>query len=63
LAKNPEERPPTAEDLEDALGRCSSAGTWTLQEAEEWWRVSAVSFEVVPTTAMPEKTLVIEARN
>ena len=63
LSKNPEDRPPTAEDLEEALGQCSSAGTWTLQEAEEWWRVSAVSFEVVPTTAMPEKTLIIEARN
>jgi len=63
LAKNPQERPPTADAMEEALSRCSSAGAWTLQEAEEWWRVSAVSFEVAPTAAMPEKTLVIEARN
>ncbi len=62
LAKDPEQRLPTAEALDEALSRCGSAGTWTQSEAEQWWRAHAGGFEIVPATAMPEKTLVIAPR-
>lgn len=63
LAKKPEDRPPGADALEQALARCVSAGTWTQADAEQWWRVNAGGIELVPTAAMPEKTLVIAPRN
>jgi hypothetical protein len=62
LAKNPEDRPPTAELLDEALSRCVSEGTWTLPEAEQWWRTSVVNVEPASVATMPEKTLVIEPR-
>jgi serine/threonine protein kinase len=62
LAKRPEERPASAEDLDQALAACASAGTWTALDAEKWWQSNMGSFETLPTTAMAEKTLVIEPR-
>ena len=62
LAKRPEERPPSAEDLEQALAACGAAGTWTLLDAEKWWRSNMGSFEPLPTTTMAEKTLGIAPR-
>jgi serine/threonine-protein kinase len=63
LAKRPEERPPSAEDLEQALAACGAAGAWTLLDAEKWWRSNMGSFEPLPTTTtMAEKTLVIAPR-
>ena len=62
LAKRPEERPASAEDLDQALAACASAGTWTSLDAEKWWQSNMGSFETLPTTAMAEKTLVIEPR-
>jgi eukaryotic-like serine/threonine-protein kinase len=37
LAKAPSGRPASAAALEEALGRCVAAGTWTRQAAEQWW--------------------------
>lgn len=62
LAKHPEQRPASAEDLERSLAACAAAGTWTSADAEKWWQSNMGSFETLPTTAMAEKTLVIEPR-
>jgi tRNA A-37 threonylcarbamoyl transferase component Bud32 len=62
LSKSPELRPPDAESLEQALGRCGSAGSWTLQDAQRWWQEHKISSEVATGTAMVEKTLVIADR-
>ena len=62
LAKQPEQRPPSAEALDQALAACASAGTWTLQDAEKWWQSNMGSFEPLPATTMAEKTLVIAPR-
>jgi eukaryotic-like serine/threonine-protein kinase len=63
LAKNPQERPKSAESLDAALGRCVSAGTWTSQDAEKWWAANLASIESAPVPPVAEKTLVIAARN
>jgi eukaryotic-like serine/threonine-protein kinase len=62
LAKPPEQRPASAEDLDRALASCVSAGTWQPAEADQWWQSNMRSFETLPTTTMAEKTLVIEPR-
>jgi serine/threonine protein kinase len=63
LSKNMQARPQSAEALDQALAECSSAGTWTLAQAQEWWPSSAPAFETAPATTMAEKTLVIGRRN
>jgi eukaryotic-like serine/threonine-protein kinase len=40
LAKEPVDRPKSAAELADALGRIP-AGTWSASEAEGWWRAHA----------------------
>ena len=62
LRKTPGDRPASAEVLDVALSHCVSAGTWTVEDAELWWRDNAGSIESTPITAMPEKTLVIAPR-
>jgi tRNA A-37 threonylcarbamoyl transferase component Bud32 len=62
LAKQPEQRPPSAEALDQALARCVSAGTWTPLEAEQWWQANAAAVEALPAATMAEKTLVIAPR-
>ena len=62
LAKTPQDRPANAEALDAALARCVSAGTWTVEDAERWWRNNAGSIESAPSATMPEKTLVIAPR-
>jgi tRNA A-37 threonylcarbamoyl transferase component Bud32 len=62
LAKNPEDRPSTAEELERELGQCSAAGTWTRADAEQWWQVNAGSAMPAHEAALLEKTLVIAPR-
>jgi serine/threonine-protein kinase len=37
LAKDPSERFASAEDLEEALGRCQCASQWTEAHARAWW--------------------------
>jgi eukaryotic-like serine/threonine-protein kinase len=62
LAKPPEQRPATAEALEEALVRCGSIGSWSQQQAEQWWRANVVGTEPPPAATMAEKTLVIAPR-
>jgi tRNA A-37 threonylcarbamoyl transferase component Bud32 len=59
LAKDPAKRPVSAEALDEALAGCASATTWPVPEAEKWWRANVLGVEVLPTTTMAEKTLVI----
>lgn len=37
LAKRPEDRPATAEVLEDQFAACTVAATWTRESAKQWW--------------------------
>ena len=37
LAKKPEDRFGSAEEMGEALSQCASAGTWTRVEARAWW--------------------------
>jgi eukaryotic-like serine/threonine-protein kinase len=62
LSKSPQERPPSAEALEEALESCAAANTWTRQAAEDWWTVNLASIRTAPETVMAEKTLVITRR-
>ncbi len=62
LAKNPDERPRSAEELEQALAECVVPDTWTAGQAEEWWRTHLGGIESIPSATMPEKTLIIERR-
>jgi eukaryotic-like serine/threonine-protein kinase len=43
LAKDPDERPSSALALDEALGACPPAGTWTPDDARAWWRTQAAS--------------------
>ncbi|OAI47594.1 hypothetical protein AYO44_01575 [Planctomycetaceae bacterium SCGC AG-212-F19] len=38
LAKKPDKRPASMEDLNDELTRCAAAGTWTLANGRAWWK-------------------------
>jgi serine/threonine-protein kinase len=37
LAKDPDERPQTARELNEALAGCECADEWTDEDAERWW--------------------------
>ena len=63
LAKAPEQRPASAEALDQALAGCVSAGAWTPLDAEQWWRVNMAAVESLPSSTMAEKTLVIAPRS
>jgi tRNA A-37 threonylcarbamoyl transferase component Bud32 len=52
LAKKQSDRPASARDLEEALSRCSAAGQWRHEDAEEWWRRH--------DAANAERTMVVE---
>jgi serine/threonine-protein kinase len=41
LAKEPEDRPPSAEWLAARLAECETAETWTPERAREWWEAHA----------------------
>ncbi len=62
LAKLPAQRPAGAEALEEALGRCRTAGAWTPQDAACWWKTHLPAVETAPAAVMAEKTLVIAPR-
>src|SRR5262249_48056112 len=49
LEKEPGKRYPDAESLDRALASCESAGLWTPERAEAWWRQhGATSEEATP---------------
>jgi tRNA A-37 threonylcarbamoyl transferase component Bud32 len=62
LAKAPEDRPESAQALDEALARCRFAGSWTAVQAEDWWKINLAGIEVAPVATMAEKTLVIAPR-
>ncbi len=62
LAKQPEQRPASADVLEQALAACASAGSWSALDAEQWWRAHMADIDVLPPATMAEKTLVIAPR-
>jgi hypothetical protein len=52
LAKQPAQRPASADALEAALARCAAAARWTRVEADEWWRKHAAA-QAGKTMVMP----------
>lgn len=62
LAKSPDARPGSAEELESALGRCSAAGSWTMADGKAWWKANLAGVEIAPVATMAEKTLIIAPR-
>ena len=62
LAKEPSQRPQSAQALSEALARCQAAGQWTSQTAEEWWRVNMKTEPVATEREVQEKTMVIAPR-
>jgi len=62
LSKNPEDRPASAHELDEALAQCVSAANWAPTDAEKWWQSHVIKDEPVPAAVMPEKTLVIAPR-
>ena len=55
LAKQPAERPVSAEALEAALAKCSAAADWNREKAGEWWR-NRSGAKVEQTMVMPGVT-------
>ena len=47
LAKVPEERPQSAEELERALDACDVEGEWSVEQARQWWRRHREALEEV----------------
>jgi eukaryotic-like serine/threonine-protein kinase len=62
LAKNPDDRPQSAEALASALDLCSDAHKWTERDAEAWWSGIATSDPERPlhpaATGEPPRTTV-----
>lgn len=54
LSKNPRDRFPDAESLEQALAECSCADQWDRQQAAAWWRTQAHTprRELAPSAAV-----------
>jgi serine/threonine-protein kinase len=48
LEKDPVGRFPSADDLAQALARCSCASEWTREQASAWWRDHAVANHQMP---------------
>ncbi len=62
LAKSPDQRPASAEVLDQALAGCAFAVAWTSLDAEQWWQANMRAVEALPAATMAEKTLVIAPR-
>lgn len=54
LAKDPDERPESAERLAERLAECETAGDWTPARARAWWEASRTGAN--PATARDERT-------
>lgn len=62
LSKSPDQRPASAQELEQDLARCCGSTSWTAQDAEGWWTANMAGIESMPPPATPEKTLIIQFR-
>ena len=49
LAKDPEERPQSPQELKGSLLACSQAGSWTEEAAADWWRQRTFDANSRPT--------------
>ena len=63
LAKEPAQRPRSAEALDHSLASCAQAASWTATAAEQWWSEKVPGAEPVPAATVAEKTLVIAPRS
>src|SRR5262249_39354255 len=55
LQKDPSERFPDADSLEQALAQCECADQWTRQDAARWWRrYGAKPLATKAATPLPE---------
>ena len=53
LAKDPADRPNSAQELKDALAATGIARAWTSERATEWWKERRAGTEKPSTTAVP----------
>jgi serine/threonine-protein kinase len=51
LAKEPDDRPPSAEWLAARLAECQAAGAWTPARAKEWWEQNFTTAAAAPLRA------------
>jgi serine/threonine-protein kinase len=51
LAKEPDDRPPSAEWLAARLAECEAAGAWTPARAKEWWEQNFTTAAAAPLRA------------
>ena len=56
LAKDPADRPQSAAELARALARSEGMGSWTYDDAQQWWRVHLPDF-FVAEDAQPAEAL------
>jgi serine/threonine-protein kinase len=59
LAKDPAKRPASARELREGLEACASAGTWTREDAIDWWErndrlVATATPDVGKATSHPD---------
>jgi serine/threonine-protein kinase len=62
LAKDPDDRFPTATALAAALDDCRDAGRWTRERAEAWWQENAYIADEPQTPAAPASASVSDSR-
>jgi serine/threonine-protein kinase len=58
LEKDPARRYPDAGSVERALAACSCAESWTMDEADDWWRENAPDVCLHPDPTLPQTALV-----
>jgi serine/threonine-protein kinase len=51
LAKDPDDRPASAEWLAERLAECQAAGGWTPARAKEWWEQNFNTAAAAPLRA------------
>jgi serine/threonine-protein kinase len=61
LAKDPDERPPSAEWLAERLAECETAGAWTPERAREWWEANLPKAASASRASARERTSVTPA--
>ncbi len=54
LAKEPEDRPQSARDLDRLLAACQTTESWTSDKAREWWDLHIPEFEALAQQQLPD---------